>query len=328
MWTVIAVLFVLAIIGNAIKKKNTPPERPKYPPTIVNPDSPPKITPTPIVAPAPVISPDTGEVRLERQDAVRLLSQVAGLKELLLTRYAITGLTNLSPAYASDLHFAFMREMRNVHFYAIQHYDWRSLIDYTGIKRKPVSALYHFTHISNLMSILEHGILTRQQLELSGHPFHYNDNLRLDGVRDSISLSVGHVNNKMLYKYTNGLTDHEWVILKIKTELITGPLIPSFDHTRLLNRNVYCRHNAASSGVTSITITERQTHNAFNAMFVGDNGEEYNLPVDIQSEILHLDAIPAHFISELIFYDQENVPAWLNNSSQRIVVDPSRFSFR
>ncbi|MBZ0059768.1 MULTISPECIES: DarT ssDNA thymidine ADP-ribosyltransferase family protein [unclassified Leclercia] len=328
MWTVIGILFVLGIIGNAFSKKKTPPARPKFPPTVVHPEAPPKIAPTLVVAPTPVISPDVGEVRLERQDAIMLLSQVTGLKELLLTRYALTGLTRLSPAYASDLHFAFMRELRNLHFYAIQNYDWRNLIDYTSIKRKPISALYHFTHISNLQSILEHGILTRQQLESSDQPFYYNDNLRLDGVRDSISLSVGHVNNKMLYKYTQGLNDHEWVILKIKTELITGPLSPSFDHTNLLNRNVYCRHNAASSGVTSISIAERQTYSAFNAMFVGDNGEEHDLPVDVQSEILHLGTIPTHFISELIFYGQENVPAWLNNLPQRIVVDPSRFSFR
>lgn len=328
MWTVIGILFIVAIIGDLLNKKKIPPEQPKHPTPTIRSTLSHNEPPAPISPPrSAALSPET-EARLGYSDTIALLRQIEGLKDLLLIRYAITGLTKLSPAYTSDLHFKFMSEMKYLPFYSLQHYDWRELIDYTNVRRKPFLALYHFTHLSNLKSILEHGLLTRLELETSGKPFHYNDNLRLDNVRDSISLSVGHINSKMLYKYSQGLNDHEWVILKINTELITGPLAPSFDHAHLLNHNVYCNHNAASSTVTNISMTERLTYKAFSAMFVTDDGEEKALPVDVQSEILHLGAIPTHFINELIFYSQNNIPDWVNECPQRIVVDPSRFSLR
>ena len=346
MWTVICVFFVLAIVGNAFNKKKAPPIKPKRKPSIptrdkhFTPPLPRSITSqkadvtvishpvSPVMVPA-ITTKDTLQETLNINDALVMLSNIAGFQDFLLTRYAITGFTQLSPAYASDLHYAFIREVGHQHFYAIQNFDWRRVVDFTCVKRKSISALYHFTHISNLHSILENGILTRQQLDTTGQPFRYNDELRLDGVRNSISLSLGHVNNKMLYKYTKGLSDHEWVILEIKSELITGPLTPSFDHMHLLNHNVYCKGNAASSSVKAISIAERQKYSSFQAMFTNENGGEMEQqPYDVQAEILHLGAIPAHFISKIIFYSAENVPSWIAPSQADIVIDASRFSFR
>lgn len=346
MWTVIGIFFVLAVIGNILNKNKTPPPQ-KKPPAPSNDAL--KHNDTrrrtssqtrtlftglplkapPVVVPPVVIPPIIEGESLSLRDASALLSRVDGFRDFLLTRYAITGLTYLSPAYTSDLHFAFMREIEPLHFYLIQHFDWRRLVDFGSVARKPIPALYHFTHISNLQSVLEHGILTRQNLESSGKSFRYNDDLRLDGVRNSISLSVGHVNNKMLYKYTQGLRDHEWVILKIKPELISGPTSPSFNHANLLQHNVFCRNNAASSEMTAVSIAERQTSGAFQSLFTdesgGNNGER---PYDVQAEILHQASIPVHFISDIIFYAAENIPSWLTHPKANIVVDPACFSFR
>ncbi|NIY46155.1 DarT ssDNA thymidine ADP-ribosyltransferase family protein [Cedecea colo] len=348
MWTVIGVLFVLAVIGNILNKNKAPPASPqKRPPApsydvlkhnvtsrrtssqtrLLFADLP--LTIPSIVAPPVVVPPTIDGESLSIRDASALLNRVDGFRDFLLTRYAITGLTHLSPAYTSDLHYAFMHEVGHLHFYAIQQFDWKHLVDFRSVARKSVPALYHFTHISNLKSILEHGILTRQILESSGKSFRYNDGLRLDGVRNSISLSVGHVNNKMLYKYTQGLRDHEWAILKIKPELISGPTSPSFDHANLLQHNIFCRNNAASSEMTAVSIAERQTCRAFQSLFVDVNGENSGeRPYDVQAEILHQASIPVHFISDIIFYATENIPSWLTHPKANIVVDPARFSFR
>lgn len=345
MWTVIGVFFVLAVIGNILNKNKAPPppspskNKPQAPSsdTLKYTDTSRRSLPqtrtllvdTPTKPSDLIIPPMINSEPLRIADALALLSRVEGFRDFLLTRYAITGLTHLSPAYASDLHYAFMREVGNLHFYALQKFDWRGLVDFASVPRKPISALYHFTHISNLQSILEHGILTRRSLESSGKSFRYNDELRLDGVRDSISLSIGHVNNKMLYKYTQRMQDHDWVILKIKPELISGPISPSFDHSHLLEQNIFCRNNAASSEMTAVSIAERQTYRAFHSLFSDEKGENSGeRPFDVQAEILHLSSIPVHFISDMIFYAAENVPTWLNNPKANIVIDPARFSFR
>jgi len=343
MWTAIVIFFVLAIIGNLLdKKKATPPssrhKSPTSSTTTVQKNDISRSTSAqtrtscadlPPTNPFVRVPVTTANVALSMHDARAMLDKIEGFRDFLLTRYAITGLTHLSPAYASDLHHAFMCTVGHLHFYAIQHFDWRSVVDFSAVKRKPIPALYHFTHLSNLQSILEHGILTRKQLDTSDHVFRYNDELRLDGVRDSISLSIGHVNNKMLFKYTQGLRDHEWVILKIKSELISGPKTPSFDHTQLLQNNVFCRNNAASSEMTALSIRERQSWQAFQHLFADEHGEDSGeRPYDVQAEVLHLSTIPLHFISDIIFYAAENVPAWLTATNTNIVIDPTRFSFR
>ncbi|MEF3110718.1 DarT ssDNA thymidine ADP-ribosyltransferase family protein [Raoultella sp. WB_B2P2-3] len=352
MWTVIGILIVLAIIGNLIKKKETPPTKSGSQP----------VAPQAVVAkpevrqrgaepfreaaeqrnslfnnrevvnkekPALSREPDNVPVSITMTEALAIIMHVVGFKDYMLTRYAITGLTNLAPAYTSDLHYAFMQQIPGKPFYAIQQFNWARAIDFSQVKRRNISSLYHFTHLDNLKGIFSLGIMTRQQIENAGYSFHYNDELRLDGVRDSISLSVGHINNKMLYKYSQGLSHREWVILKIKKELISGPTQPSFDFSQLLNRAVFCRSNAASNAVKAVSVDERKKHTAFQTMFVGDNDEESgDRPYDIQAEILYLGNIPSGFISEVIFYSADNIPLWLRDSPVIITVDPSRFSFR
>lgn len=352
MWTVIGILIVLAIIGNLIKKKETPPTKSGSQP----------VAPQAVVAKPearqrgaelfreaaeqrnslfnnrevvnkekPTLSrePDNVPVSITMTEALAIIMHVVGFKDYMLTRYAITGLTNLAPAYTSDLHYAFMQQIPGKPFYAIQQFNWARAIDFSQVKRRNISSLYHFTHLDNLKGIFSLGIMTRQQIENAGYSFHYNDELRLDGVRDSISLSVGHINNKMLYKYSQGLSHREWVILKIKKELISGPTQPSFDFSQLLNRAVFCKSNAASNAVKAVSVDERKKHTAFQTMFVGDNDEESgDRPYDIQAEILYLGNIPPGFISEVIFYSADNIPLWLRDSPVIITVDPSRFSFR
>lgn len=280
MWTVIGIFFVLVVIGNLIKKKETPPtktgsrvaeplvdvEKRKAYTLQVDPVK-------PVTKPRMLLGDIATDDKAPRSlmvdvnkaapgitiaEALNLIMHIDGFKEYMLTRYAITGLTHLAPAYMSDVHDNFMRLIVNKPFYAIQQFNWARVIDFSSTPRRNISSLYHFSHLSNLRSIFKSGIISRQRLEEGGHRFHYNDELRLEGVRDAISLSLGEVNKKMLYKYSQGLRDRDWVIFKIKKELISGPTQPSFDHRALLKRAIFCHHNAASSAVRAISVEQRQ----------------------------------------------------------------------
>lgn len=351
MWTVIGIFLVLVFIGNVIKKKETPPtktgsrvaeplvdvEKRKAYTLQVDPVK-------PVTKPRMLLGDIATDDKAPRSlmvdvnkaapgitiaEALNLIMHIDGFKEYMLTRYAITGLTHLAPAYMSDVHDNFMRLIVNKPFYAIQQFNWARVIDFSSTPRRNISSLYHFSHLSNLRSVFKSGIISRQRLEEGGHRFHYNDELRLEGVRDAISLSLGEVNKKMLYKYSQGLRDRDWVIFKIKKELISGPTQPSFDHRALLKRAIFCHHNAASSAVRAISVEQRQKHQAFQAMFCGDNHQDSgDRPYDIQAEILYSGEIPVWFISDVIFYSADKIPPWLRDYTVNIVVDPSHFSFR
>ncbi|WP_434642527.1 DarT ssDNA thymidine ADP-ribosyltransferase family protein [Klebsiella sp. I138] len=355
MWTVIGIFLVLVFIGNLIKKKETPVEK-KAPPTKTGSRAPAPLadveqhktdtlqvdpvrpaarrltfgsiladkTPGSLIADGNNAAPC-----ITMTEALNLIMHIDGFKEYMLTRYAMTGLTHLAPAYMSDLHDDFMRLITHKPFYAIQQFNWARAIDFSSVRRRNIASLYHFSHLSNLRGIFKSGIISRRKLEEGNHAFHYNDELRLEGIRDSISLSLGQVNKKMLYKYTQGLRDRDWVILKIKKELISGPTQPSFDHRTLLRRAVFCHSNAASSAVKAISVEQRQKHQAFQAMFCGENNEDSgDSPHDIQAEILYLGEIPTWFISDVIFYSADIIPPWLRDCPVNIVVDPSHFAFR
>ncbi len=84
-----------------------------------------------------------------------------------------------------------------------------------------IEALVHFTHIANLNSILQYGLLGRAQLESMSwvEPPKYNDIHRLDGQREAICLSISFPNYKMFYKYSfNNRSD--WVVLLLKPSIL------------------------------------------------------------------------------------------------------------
>lgn len=84
-----------------------------------------------------------------------------------------------------------------------------------------IEALVHFTHIANLSSILQYGLLGRAQLESISwvEPPKYNDIYRLDGQREAICLSISFPNYKMFYKYGfNNRSD--WVVLLLKPSIL------------------------------------------------------------------------------------------------------------
>ena len=58
-----------------------------------------------------------------------------------------------------------------------------------------ITTLCHFTDERNLNYILKFGLLSRQKLAQKGYKHYHNDEMRLDGAMDFISLSITNINH-------------------------------------------------------------------------------------------------------------------------------------
>lgn len=164
------------------------------------------------------------------------------------------------------------------------------------LQEKNIESLVHFTNVENLESILEKGLLTRKSLEDENIAFEQNDEKRLDGELDSISLSVEHPNYKMFYRLRCDYPEKSWVVLKIKASILKN------------NNAMFYVENAASSSVASITVEDRMKKEMFNKMFEDFNGVERSAldippkyPTNPQAEILFLDSISQNDITHIAF---------------------------
>ena len=212
---------------------------------------------------------------------------------------------------------------------------WQNIVSATvfdSSKCKNIDAIYHFTHKSNLSSILEYGILTRTNLNNMNLRYAFNDQMRLDGVLDSISLSFSHPNFKMFYKYRKQTSDDDWVVLKISPSLIYGKEQQTsnrIEHLDYLNKAVFCNTNAASNKMRNLSIEERMTCNAFLDMFESPIGR--SLPTytyDNQAEILYLGNIPVDFIEEIYTNHQDESLNWVRELGYKVTENDIVFDQR
>ena len=81
-------------------------------------------------------------------------------------------------------------------------------------KAKEIKYLVHFARVENLPSIALYGLISRQLLVQNNLPHFYNDNLRLDNLPNTISLSVTFPNYKMFFKYRGS---NKWVVILLHT---------------------------------------------------------------------------------------------------------------
>lgn len=212
---------------------------------------------------------------------------------------------------------------------------WQNIVSATvfdSSKCKNIDAIYHFTHKSNLSSILEYGILTRTNLNNMNLRYAFNDQMRLDGVLDSISLSFSHPNFKMFYKYRKQTSDDDWVVLKISPSLIYGKeqqMSNRIEGLNYLNKAVFCNTNAASNKMRNLSIEERMTCNAFLDMFESPIGRA--LPTytyDNQAEVLYLGNIPVDFIEEIYINHHDESLNWVRELGYKVTENDIVFDQR
>lgn len=164
-------------------------------------------------------------------------------------------------------------------------------------KERGIEELVHFTNATNLPSILDQGLLSREYLDYYFIDYSYNDSYRMDSVKNSVSLSVTSPNYKMFYKLRCANPNTHWAII----------LLNAIDVLKL--DCAFCYTNAANSYITNIPIDDRKTTRAFESMFMdelfgnkrSDIGLELYETTDPQAEILVMETIPVSAIDFIVF---------------------------
>ncbi len=185
-----------------------------------------------------------------------------------------------------------------------------------------IETLVHFTHISNLHSILQHGLLGRPKIgSMSGiEAPHCNDLLRLDGHCEAICLTISFPNYRMFYSYRRkNPPDTNWVILFLKPSILWE-----------LDCKFY-KGNAASNKAKA---TAGKTPDALRQMFSRDIQPQYleipsNFTTDPQAEVLVFDSIPTDYINIVLFHTLESGNQWVNqhpaNYSQKFYAETNDY---
>lgn len=162
------------------------------------------------------------------------------------------------------------------------------------LSRKGIKRLFHYTHISNLESILENGIKTRHHLESKECRYQATDPDRLDGFSESISFSMGEP-NRFLLPEKNSKFGQQLVLLEVSANTLLTQNFASFPT------------NAASGYFQNEMLNNPDRYTGIRGLegiFLNKNlRDEARIPIDVptdpQSEILFFDAIPSSLIQKI-----------------------------
>jgi len=165
------------------------------------------------------------------------------------------------------------------------------------VKKRKIKHIFHFTKISNLINILEYGLLPRATLDESSLEYQANDEVRSDFCLNASCLSVSFPNYKVFYSYRMSDKAQEWVVL-------------AFDPRVLWEKDcAFCYRNAASSEITCIPLEHRKKPESFVGLFedfpqypkrsVLEINDSY--PTNPQAEILVFEKIEMSYLQGLLF---------------------------
>lgn len=157
--------------------------------------------------------------------------------------------------------------------------------------------LVHFTRAKNLESIITNGLYPVSRANEVGACPEINDHLRLDGRRNSTSISVAFPNCQMFYKYRMDNQETEWVILVLQPSILWS------------KDCAFCKHNAADARISRQPIESLKTTRSFLELFSEIQGvtsrAEQRLknfdPTDVQAEVLVFDIIEPPLIAGVVF---------------------------
>ena len=168
------------------------------------------------------------------------------------------------------------------------------------VNERNIDYLLHFTRLSNLAGILQHGLYPRSRLDELPQAVAINDRCRFDNRTDSNSLSLGHPNDSMFYKYRQS-TSEEWAVLVIEPSVLWE------------SQCAYCKHNAADHRISRLPLESLTGGAALCGMFEECDGlpsrAAQNLhpfdPTDHQAEALIFDVISPSKIRGAVFRNLE-----------------------
>ena len=181
-------------------------------------------------------------------------------------------------------------------------------------KKLEIPYLIHFTRWENIDGIFQNGLLPKILIEDLPYEVSINDEIRLDGHEDSVSLSIAFPNYRMFYRYRMNSSAVGWVVLAIHPSVLWE------------YECAFCKYNAADSRISCIPKEELKNLSSFRIMFVEDEqnellkellGEEYKRetredkklkafdPTDPQAEVLVFDIIPVEKIIGVAFENKK-----------------------
>lgn len=165
------------------------------------------------------------------------------------------------------------------------------------LEARQINELVHFTHVKNLVSILDRGLLPVSELDEHNFGYYYNDEHRYDKCTNAVCTSIEFPNYKMfwpLHKF-----DPNWIVIKLDASIICD-----YDCA-------FCITNAGSALSYNIPLGLRKGKIAFLKLFDEVHPvytrEEMNIPTyyptDPQAEVLIFGCIPTNYINCIIFKD-------------------------
>lgn len=156
-----------------------------------------------------------------------------------------------------------------------------------------VKLLFHFTRESNIESILNRGMITRDKLAVEGFDS-FNDNVRADYTH-AVCVSIGFPNYKMWWAIRQDNPDVDWVLFLIEPRALWELSC------------AFCSANAALGSISAIPIAHRQTLQAFKGMYDDVPGKEraklripQDWPTNPQAEVLMLEGVPTNYIRGVV----------------------------
>ncbi|WP_321905614.1 DarT ssDNA thymidine ADP-ribosyltransferase family protein [Paraburkholderia tropica] len=164
----------------------------------------------------------------------------------------------------------------------------RNFVAVRGIRN-----LLHFTQISNLPSILQHGIVPRRSLEAAQAPFKFNDFYRYDGYLNASCFTIGWPNYKMFYPLRLADPAVKWAVIECRPDILWD------------KHCIFSATNAASGIARAIGEVQRTGVPGIAAMFAEAPGKptreqmrlRHDFPTDPQAEVLVCDVVePAYFV--------------------------------
>ncbi len=165
-----------------------------------------------------------------------------------------------------------------------------------------ITRLYHFTRLINLESIVENGLLTREQIREQELKSAFSDNRRWDDHPNATCCcSIEFPNYKMFYVVRRNHGAYEWVVIEISPDI-------------LLEKDcTFYPMNAAKSEFRNKDVNDFKGVEAFNAMFqerprwtraIAKIPESYT--TNPQAEVLVFDQIEPKYILG-IYTDKQNI---------------------
>ncbi len=191
-----------------------------------------------------------------------------------------------------------------------------------------INTLVHFTRLENLAGILIHGLLPRSVLEGRLGPVLFNDELRTDGRKDAVCLSVSFPNYKMFYKYRMADQTASWAVLLIRADVLWQ------------EDCAFCWVNAASSAISGLPLADLKDSSSLAMMFSdqcqlsGVNRTTCAIPdwfpTNPQAEVLAFSPVSPTYFTAVYFQNLGVKSKFLPPKGTHLAVDlkPDYFKWR